>query len=72
MNKTEQDQLKKEAATKAAKMVEPNSVLGVGTGSTVAFGSKGVEIFETKKKRLGSKESNSCFSSSKTPFPTGI
>ena len=37
MNKTEQDQLKKEAATKAAKMVEPNSVLGVGTGSTVAF-----------------------------------
>ena len=25
MNKTEQDQLKKEAATKAAKMVEPNS-----------------------------------------------
>lgn len=37
MNKTEQDQLKKEAATKAAKMVESNSVLGVGTGSTVAF-----------------------------------
>ena len=37
MNKTEQDQLKKEAATKAAKMVEPNSVLGVGTGSTVVF-----------------------------------
>ena len=37
MNKTEQDQLKKEAATKAAKIVEPNSVLGVGTGSTVAF-----------------------------------
>ena len=37
MNKTEQDQLKKEAAIKAAKMVEPNSVLGVGTGSTVAF-----------------------------------
>ena len=36
MNKTEQDQLKKEAATKAANMVEPNSVLGVGTGSTVA------------------------------------
>ena len=37
MDKTEQDQLKKEAATKAAKIVKPNSVLGVGTGSTVAF-----------------------------------
>lgn len=37
MNKEEQDKLKKEAATKAAMMVKPNSVLGVGTGSTVAF-----------------------------------
>lgn len=37
MDKTEQDQLKKEAATKAAKVVKSNSVLGVGTGSTVAF-----------------------------------
>lgn len=37
MNKQEQDKLKKEAATKAAMMVKPNSVLGVGTGSTVAF-----------------------------------
>lgn len=37
MDKSEQDQLKKEAATKAAMMVEPGSVLGVGTGSTVAF-----------------------------------
>ena len=37
MDKSEQDQLKKEAATKAAMMVEPDSVLGVGTGSTVAF-----------------------------------
>lgn len=37
MDKQEQDRLKKEAAVKAAKMVKPNSVLGVGTGSTVAF-----------------------------------
>lgn len=37
MDKKEQDRLKKEAAIKAAMMVEPNSVLGVGTGSTVAF-----------------------------------
>ncbi|WP_297815776.1 ribose-5-phosphate isomerase RpiA [uncultured Lactobacillus sp.] len=37
MDKEKQDQLKKEAATKAALMVKPNSVLGVGTGSTVAF-----------------------------------
>lgn len=37
MDKKEQDQLKKEAAVKAAQMVKNNSVLGVGTGSTVAF-----------------------------------
>lgn len=37
MDKQKQDELKKEAATQAAMMVEPNSVLGVGTGSTVAF-----------------------------------
>ena len=37
MDKKQQDQLKKEAATKAAEMVKPGSVLGVGTGSTVAF-----------------------------------
>ncbi|MBP2057562.1 ribose 5-phosphate isomerase A [Lactobacillus colini] len=37
MDKKQQDQLKKEAATKAAMMVESGSVLGVGTGSTVAF-----------------------------------
>lgn len=37
MDKNKQDRLKKEAATKAAMMVKPNSVLGVGTGSTVAF-----------------------------------
>lgn len=37
MDKRKQDQLKKEAAIKAAKMVKNNSVLGVGTGSTVAF-----------------------------------
>lgn len=37
MDKQKQDQLKKEAAIKAAAMVKPNSVLGVGTGSTVAF-----------------------------------
>lgn len=37
MDKKEQDELKKEAATKAAMLVKPNSVLGVGTGSTVAF-----------------------------------
>lgn len=37
MDKKKQDQLKKEAAEKAAMMVEPGSVLGVGTGSTVAF-----------------------------------
>lgn len=37
MDKKEQDQLKKEAATRAANLVKNNSVLGVGTGSTVAF-----------------------------------
>lgn len=37
MDKEQQDKLKKEAAIKAAKMVKNNSVLGVGTGSTVAF-----------------------------------
>ncbi len=37
MDKTKQDQLKKEAATKAAEIVENSSSLGVGTGSTVAF-----------------------------------
>ena len=37
MDKKEQDQLKREAATKAAALVKNNSVLGVGTGSTVAF-----------------------------------
>lgn len=37
MDKKEQDQLKQEAATKAAALVKNNSVLGVGTGSTVAF-----------------------------------
>lgn len=37
MDKQKQDQLKKQAATKTAMMVKPNSVLGVGTGSTVAF-----------------------------------
>ena len=37
MDKQKQDELKKEAATKAAMMVERDSVLGVGTGSTVAF-----------------------------------
>ena len=37
MDKTKQGQLKKEAATKAAEIVENSSSLGVGTGSTVAF-----------------------------------
>lgn len=37
MDKQQQDQLKREAATKAAMLVENNSVLGVGTGSTIAF-----------------------------------
>lgn len=37
MDKAKQDELKKEAAKKAAMMVKPNSVLGVGTGSTVSF-----------------------------------
>lgn len=37
MDKKEQDQLKREAATRAAALVKNNSVLGVGTGSTVAF-----------------------------------
>lgn len=37
MDKAKQDHLKKEAAIKAAAMVKNNSVLGVGTGSTVAF-----------------------------------
>lgn len=32
-----QDELKKQAATQAAEMVQPNTVLGVGTGSTVAY-----------------------------------
>ncbi|WP_125704151.1 ribose-5-phosphate isomerase RpiA [Lacticaseibacillus daqingensis] len=34
---TTQDELKQQAATQAAAMVQPNTVLGVGTGSTVAF-----------------------------------
>ncbi|WP_461225095.1 ribose-5-phosphate isomerase RpiA [Lacticaseibacillus suihuaensis] len=34
---TSQDELKKQAATQAAQMVQPHTVLGVGTGSTVAF-----------------------------------
>ncbi|QNQ83261.1 ribose-5-phosphate isomerase RpiA [Lactobacillus sp. PV037] len=37
MDKTQQDELKKQAAIKAAQLVENDSVLGVGTGSTVAF-----------------------------------
>ncbi|WP_333583098.1 ribose-5-phosphate isomerase A, partial [Lactobacillus acetotolerans] len=37
MNKQEQDELKKEAAIKAAGMVKSGMILGVGTGSTVAF-----------------------------------
>lgn len=37
MDKTEQDRLKKEAAEKAASMVKSGMILGVGTGSTVAF-----------------------------------
>ena len=37
MDKKQQDELKKQAAVKAAQLVENNSVLGVGTGSTVAF-----------------------------------
>lgn len=38
MDKTEPDQLKKEAATKAAMMVESGSVLGVGNrGPQTAF-----------------------------------
>lgn len=32
-----QDELKKQAAAQAVAMVQPNTVLGVGTGSTVAF-----------------------------------
>lgn len=32
-----QDELKQQAATQAAAMVQPGTVLGVGTGSTVAF-----------------------------------
>ncbi|WP_338215720.1 ribose-5-phosphate isomerase RpiA [Lacticaseibacillus salsurivasis] len=32
-----QDELKQQAATQAAAMVQPDTVLGVGTGSTVAF-----------------------------------
>lgn len=37
MQKAEQDKLKQEAARRAAAMVEPGSILGVGTGSTVKF-----------------------------------
>lgn len=37
MDIKEQDRLKKEAAQKAADMVESGMILGVGTGSTVAF-----------------------------------
>lgn len=37
MQENKQNELKKEAAIKAAKMVEDNSILGVGTGSTVAY-----------------------------------
>ena len=37
MDKTEQDRLKKEVAEKAADMVKSGMILGVGTGSTVAF-----------------------------------
>ncbi len=37
MNQAQQDEMKKEAAFKAAQKVVPNSVLGVGTGSTVKF-----------------------------------
>ena len=37
MDKKEQDRLKKEAAEKAANMVQSGMILGVGTGSTVAF-----------------------------------
>ncbi|WP_179394273.1 ribose-5-phosphate isomerase RpiA [Lacticaseibacillus absianus] len=34
---TTQDELKQQAAAQAVAMVQPNTVLGVGTGSTVAF-----------------------------------
>ncbi|MFD1430310.1 ribose-5-phosphate isomerase RpiA [Lacticaseibacillus mingshuiensis] len=34
---TTQDELKQQAAAQAAEMVQPGSILGVGTGSTVAF-----------------------------------
>lgn len=37
MEKAEQDKLKQEAAHRAAQMVKPGSILGVGTGSTVKF-----------------------------------
>jgi ribose 5-phosphate isomerase A len=37
MTKQQQDELKQEAAKQAAAMVQPGSVLGVGTGSTVKF-----------------------------------
>lgn len=37
MDKQKQDELKQKAATRAAALVKPNSVLGVGTGSTVSF-----------------------------------
>lgn len=37
MNQELQNKLKKEAAIKAASKIKPNSILGVGTGSTVAF-----------------------------------
>jgi ribose 5-phosphate isomerase A len=37
METNKQNELKKEAATKAAALVAPNSILGVGTGSTVAY-----------------------------------
>lgn len=37
MESQKQDELKKKAAIRAANLVKPDSVLGVGTGSTVAF-----------------------------------
>lgn len=48
-NKT-QDQLKKEAAIKAASLVKDGSVLGVGTGSTVAFF---IDALADRKKKEG-------------------
>ncbi len=37
MNKEKQDLLKKKAAQKAIEWVQPGMIVGVGTGSTVAF-----------------------------------